>query len=58
MNIMKQEMISWKNMPMIAIIASRPFASSAESFFVFSSGSDEVKTLKPKSPAAAGVPGD
>ena len=28
------------------------------SFFVFSAGSLEVKTLKPKSPAAAGVPGD
>ena len=28
------------------------------SFLVFSAGSDEVKTLKPKSPAAAGVPGD
>ena len=56
--VWKQEMISWKNIPMIAIIASRPFASSAESFLVFSAGSDEVKTLKPKSPAAAGVPGD
>ena len=49
---------AWKNIPMMAIIASLPLASSAESFFVFSAGSLEVSTLKPKSPAAAGVPGD
>ena len=39
--------ISWKNMPMIAIMANLPLASSADSFLVFSSGSEEVKTLKP-----------
>ena len=49
---------AWKNIPMMAIIASLPLASSAESFFVFSAGSLEVSTLNPKSPAAAGVPGD
>eukprot|EP00438_Fugacium_kawagutii_P031659 Skav207328 [mRNA] locus=scaffold3027:204226:210297:+ [translate_table: standard] len=49
---------TWKNIPMIAIIASLPLASSAESFLVFSAGSDAVNTLNPKSPAAAGVPGD
>ena len=49
---------AWKNIPMMAIIASLPFASSADNFLVFSAGSLEVKTLKPKSPAAAGVPGD
>ena len=49
---------AWKNMPMMAIIARRPFASSADNFLVFSTGSLDVKTLKPKSPAAAGVPGD
>ena len=42
-------------MPMMAIMASLPLASSADSFLVFSAGSEEVKTLKPKSPAAAGV---
>ena len=42
---------------MMAIIASLPLANSAESFFVFSAGSLEVKTLKPKSPAAAGGAG-
>jgi len=43
---------SWKNMPMIAIIASLPLASSAfKRFFVFS-GSELVSRggLKPKSP--------
>ena len=45
-------------MPMMAIIASLPLANSADNFLVFSAGSLEVKTLKPKSPAAAGVPGD
>ena len=50
--------MSWKNMPMMAIIARRPFANSALNFLVFSAGSDDVKTLNPKSPAAAGVPGD
>merc|ERR1719240_2354095 len=49
---------SWKNIPMMAIIASLPLASSAESFLVFSDGSLEVSTLKPKSPAAAAVPAD
>ena len=38
---------SWKNMPMMAIMASLPLASSADNFFVFSAGSDEVSTLKP-----------
>ena len=50
--------VAWKNIPMMAIIAKRPLASSAFSFLVFSAGSDEVKTLNPKSPAAAGVPAD
>ena len=49
---------AWKNIPMMAIIASLPLASSALSFLVFSAGSEAVKTLNPKSPAAAGVPGD
>jgi len=43
---------------MIAIIASLPFAISAASFFSFSAGSLDVSTLNPKSPFAAGVPGD
>ena len=38
---------SWKNMPMIAIMANLPLASSADNFLVFSSGSEEVNTLKP-----------
>jgi len=38
---------SWKNIPMIATIANRPLAISAASFLVFSSGSSEVRTLKP-----------
>ena len=45
-------------MPMMAIMASRPFANSAASFVFFASGSDAVSTLNPKSPAAAGVPAD
>ena len=49
---------SWKNMPMMAIMASLPLASSADSFLVFSAGSEEVKTFHPKSPAAAAVPAD
>ena len=48
---------AWKNMPMMAIIASLPFAISALSFFVFSAGSAAVNTLNPKSPAYASVPG-
>ena len=50
--------LAWKNIPMMAIIASLPLASSALSFLVFSAGSEEVNTLNPKSPAAAGVPAD
>jgi len=38
---------SWKNIPMMATIANRPLAISALSFLVFSSGSSEVRTLKP-----------
>ena len=38
---------AWKNMPMMAIMARRPLASSADSFLVFSAGSEEVNTLKP-----------
>ena len=49
---------SWKNIPMMAIMASLPLASSADSFLVFSAGSEEVKTFHPKSPAAAAVPAD
>merc|ERR1719327_2060201 len=49
---------SRKNIPIIAIIASRPLASSAASFFSFSAGSLDVSTLNPKSPFEAGVPGD
>ena len=49
---------TWKNIPMMAIIANLPLANSAASFLVFSAGSLEVKTLKPKSPAAAAVPAD
>eukprot|EP00445_Apocalathium_hangoei_P071162 CAMPEP_0204145320 /NCGR_PEP_ID=MMETSP0361-20130328/21522_1 /ASSEMBLY_ACC=CAM_ASM_000343 /TAXON_ID=268821 /ORGANISM="Scrippsiella Hangoei, Strain SHTV-5" /LENGTH=55 /DNA_ID=CAMNT_0051099319 /DNA_START=149 /DNA_END=316 /DNA_ORIENTATION=+ len=45
-------------MPMMAIMARRPFANSAANFFCFWAGSEEVKTLKPKSPLAAAVPGD
>ena len=52
------ENLTWKNIPMMAIIANLPFANSAESFLVFSAGSLEVKTLKPKSPTAAAVPAD
>ena len=48
---------AWKNMPMMAIIASLPLAISALSFLVFSAGSEAVNTLKPKSPAYASVPG-
>ena len=39
--------LAWKNMPMMAIMASLPFASSADNFLVFSAGSEEVSTLKP-----------
>ena len=46
---------TWKNMPMMAIIASLPPVSSALSF---SARSEAVKTLNPKSPPAARVPGD
>ena len=48
---------AWKNMPMMAIIASLPLAISALSFLVFSAGSEEVNTLNPKSPAYAALPG-
>ena len=50
-------MLAWKNMPMMAIIASLPLAISALSFLVFSAGSEAVNTLNPKSPAYASVPG-
>ena len=36
-----------ENMPMIAIMANLPLASSADNFLVFSSASEEVNTLKP-----------
>ena len=45
-------------MPMIAIMANLPLASSADNFLVFSAGSLELRTLKPKSPVAALVPVD
>eukprot|EP00403_Amphidinium_massartii_P008248 CAMPEP_0178424618 /NCGR_PEP_ID=MMETSP0689_2-20121128/28301_1 /TAXON_ID=160604 /ORGANISM="Amphidinium massartii, Strain CS-259" /LENGTH=47 /DNA_ID= /DNA_START= /DNA_END= /DNA_ORIENTATION= len=45
-------------MPMIAIMARRPLASSEASLRFTTSSSSEVITLKPKSPAAPGVPGD
>ena len=48
---------AWKNMPMMAIIASLPLAISALSFLVFSAGSEAVNTLNPKSPAYAALPG-
>jgi hypothetical protein len=48
---------TWKNMPMMAIIASLPLAISALSFLVFSAGSEAVNTLNPKSPAYPSVPG-
>ena len=44
---------SWKNMPMMAIMAKRPLASSALNFFDFSAGSFDVRTFQPYSP---GVP--
>ena len=37
-------------MPMIAIMAKRPLASSACNFLVFSAGSEEVSTVKPSWP--------
>ena len=43
-------------MPMIAIMARRPFAISAANFFCFSAGSVDDSTFQPKSPAAAAVP--
>ena len=49
--------MAWKNIPMMAIIASLPLAISALSFLVFSAGSEEVNTLNPKSPAYAALPG-
>ena len=49
---------TWKNMPMMAIIASLPPVSSALSFLVFSARLKAVKTLNPKSPPAARVPWD
>merc|ERR1719356_2298452 len=49
---------SWKNIPMIAIIAKRPFAISALNLFFSASGSDDVSNFQPKSPAAAEVPAD
>ena len=56
-NTLTAPMPAWKNMPMMAIIASLPFAISALSFLVFSAGSAAVNTLNPKSPAYASVPG-
>ena len=49
---------AWKNIPMIAIIASRPLANSALSLVFFTSGSSDVMSFHPKSPAKAAVPGD
>eukprot|EP00444_Apocalathium_aciculiferum_P041849 CAMPEP_0183540002 /NCGR_PEP_ID=MMETSP0371-20130417/33639_1 /TAXON_ID=268820 /ORGANISM="Peridinium aciculiferum, Strain PAER-2" /LENGTH=43 /DNA_ID= /DNA_START= /DNA_END= /DNA_ORIENTATION= len=43
-------------MPMIAIMARRPLASSEFSFVVKPAWSLAVKTLKPKSPFAPGEP--
>ena len=39
---------SCKNMPMNAILANLPLPSSADNMLVFSLGSLEVRTLKPK----------
>jgi len=48
---------SWKNMPMMATMAKRPLAISADSFFFNTSGSLDVSTFHPKSPSEAAVPG-
>jgi hypothetical protein len=42
----------------MAITVRRPFADSAASFFRFWAGSEEVKTLKLKSPFEAAAPAD
>jgi len=49
---------SWKNIPMIAIIARRPLAISAANLDCFCAASLDVSTFQPKSPAAAAVPAD
>ena len=46
-----------KNIPMMAIMAKRPFANSALSLVFFTSGSSDVMSFHPKSPAKAAVPG-
>ena len=43
---------------MMAIMAKRPFANSALSLVFFTSGSSDVMSFHPKSPAKAAVPGD
>merc|ERR1719191_631024 len=43
---------------MIAIIAKRPFAISADNLPFSAAGSDDVRSFQPKSPAAAEVPAD
>ena len=43
---------------MTAQMANLPLASSADKFLVFSAGSLEARTLKPKSPAKAKCPSD
>ena len=52
------ENLAWKNIPMMAIMAKRPFANSALSLVFFTSGSSDVMSFHPKSPAKAAVPGD
>jgi hypothetical protein len=49
---------SWKNTLTMAIIASRPLASSAAGCIGFSAASLEASTSRPKSPAVAGVVAD
>ncbi len=48
---------AWMNMPMITIMARRPLTVSATRFLVFAAGSEEVGTLKLKSPLEAACPG-
>ena len=51
-------MPTWRNMPMVSKMANLPLARSADQFLVFSAGTLEARTLKPKSPAAALVPAE
>ena len=51
-------MPTWRNLPMVSKMANLPLARSADQFLVFSAGTLEARSLKPKSPAAALVPAD